>query len=171
MLWLSVPEDWRGLQRVRAGAEKMNNEPWSPEKVALLRELWSQNLSGRQMEHVMAQKKMPVPRNAIFKKAYRMGLPRRAPDNKPQNISAYRPTKIERASALQISVMPSEQSSVDYKAPIIDRAAKYDLRAGCCWPLGDPKSPNFRYCGEVREGRNYCAAHKKRAYKDPFNPD
>ena len=30
--------------------------------------------------------------------------------------------------------------------------------AACCWPLGDPKEDNFRYCCEPAVGR-YCTKH------------
>lgn len=30
----------------------------------------------------------------------------------------------------------------------------------CCWPLGDPKQSDFRYCGKHRfGGKPYCAEH------------
>lgn len=35
---------------------------------------------------------------------------------------------------------------------------------GCAWPMGDPRDPDYRACGEARlEGRRYCAAHLKAA--------
>lgn len=34
----------------------------------------------------------------------------------------------------------------------------------CRWPIGDPKSPDFGFCGDYRvPGRSYCAVHVKRA--------
>ena len=29
----------------------------------------------------------------------------------------------------------------------------------CKWPIGDPKSPDFSFCGRHAEGR-YCTAHE-----------
>jgi len=29
----------------------------------------------------------------------------------------------------------------------------------CKWPIGDPKSPDFTFCGRRTDGR-YCAAHE-----------
>lgn len=35
----------------------------------------------------------------------------------------------------------------------------------CAWPIGDPQSPDFGFCGEETvEGRSYCARHMMRAY-------
>jgi len=38
-------------------------------------------------------------------------------------------------------------------------------RTGCVWPVGDPKSPEFHFCGQPAEGRSpYCVDHRKKAY-------
>lgn len=35
----------------------------------------------------------------------------------------------------------------------------------CCWPIGEPRSPEFRYCDDPLEGnRNYCPHHQSIAY-------
>jgi GcrA cell cycle regulator len=36
----------------------------------------------------------------------------------------------------------------------------------CRWPLGDPASSEFRYCGSPSSGAGpYCAHHSKLAYQ------
>lgn len=146
----------------------MINEPWSPEKTALLKEIWPLNLTGRQMEEVMASNKMPVPKNAIYKKAYRLGLPRRKlPNDTYSELKKPQITKTSRSTALQITSSSPEKFELSYRASLTQNAEKYDLRAGCCWPLGDPKHTDFRFCGEARVSRNYCATHEKRAYFRP----
>jgi len=41
----------------------------------------------------------------------------------------------------------------------------------CRWPVGDPKAPEFRYCGGVREiGLSYCIHHVRAAYQMPKVP-
>jgi GcrA cell cycle regulator len=38
--------------------------------------------------------------------------------------------------------------------------------AGCLWPIGDPASQDFRYCGAKRQAScPYCAEHAKMAYQ------
>ena len=38
----------------------------------------------------------------------------------------------------------------------------------CRWPLGDPKSGDFAYCGlNPAEGQSYCAGHCRMAYRPP----
>ena len=44
-----------------------------------------------------------------------------------------------------------------------------DIREFACrWPLGDPRSGEFAYCGLKRvEGQSYCAGHCRMAYRPP----
>jgi GcrA cell cycle regulator len=36
---------------------------------------------------------------------------------------------------------------------------------GCCWPIGEPGTPDFHFCdGEALNGKPYCAAHAQVAY-------
>ena len=38
-------------------------------------------------------------------------------------------------------------------------------RNKCSWPIGDPRSPDFKFCGEpIEEGKPYCTSHCKMAY-------
>lgn len=43
----------------------------------------------------------------------------------------------------------------------------FDLeRNECHWPCGDPRTPEFRYCGlKAVEGLSYCEGHARRAYR------
>ena len=37
---------------------------------------------------------------------------------------------------------------------------------GCKWPIGDPKTPDFHFCGEpAHPGRPYCSSHCAQAYQ------
>ena len=38
-------------------------------------------------------------------------------------------------------------------------------RACCAWPIGDPRDPEFRFCGTPIDGKSpYCLAHRQKAY-------
>jgi GcrA cell cycle regulator len=41
------------------------------------------------------------------------------------------------------------------------------VSARCAWPIGDPRDPDFNFCGRpvARPGLPYCAAHMARAYR------
>ncbi|MGI6246428.1 MAG: GcrA family cell cycle regulator [Pseudochelatococcus sp.] len=51
--------------------------------------------------------------------------------------------------------------------PISERVTIMDLREYMCrWPVGDPTSPNFRFCGaRAVIGMPYCAHHASIAYQ------
>jgi GcrA cell cycle regulator len=44
-----------------------------------------------------------------------------------------------------------------------------DIREFACrWPLGDPRSGEFAYCGLTpAKGQSYCAGHCRMAYRPP----
>lgn len=42
---------------------------------------------------------------------------------------------------------------------------KYDPAKHCCWPLGDPTTPEFRFCGDMPSTSRYCERHHKMAYR------
>jgi len=153
----------------------MIGELWSDEKIALLKELWVLNLTGAKIAEIMAERKMPTPKNAIYKKVQRLGLtPRGSPI---VNISSSKSRKSMIQEAKSISSTPATSSFVssqafeksqDYKAPLPSRMAKYDRGEGCCWPIGDPRNDNFHFCGKNRAGRNYCVFHERIAYHRPL---
>ena len=61
--------------------------------------------------------------------------------------------------------MPVEESTSDYA-----KLLKLDeLEASSCrFPIGDPKLPDFGFCGDTRvHGQPYCARHCQRAFKQP----
>jgi GcrA cell cycle regulator len=55
---------------------------------------------------------------------------------------------------------------VDADIPLPQRRSLLELdRHACRWPIGDPRSPDFLFCGaKPRRGKPYCAAHCARAY-------
>jgi GcrA cell cycle regulator len=44
-----------------------------------------------------------------------------------------------------------------------------EISEGACrWPIGDPTTEEFAYCGiQTAKGRSYCAGHCRMAYKPP----
>ncbi|MDW8442977.1 MAG: GcrA family cell cycle regulator [Acetobacteraceae bacterium] len=55
-----------------------------------------------------------------------------------------------------------------HPAPVVPMPRAEPLRTGnatCCWPIGDPGSPGFRFCGApALIGKPYCAEHAAIAY-------
>jgi GcrA cell cycle regulator len=55
----------------------------------------------------------------------------------------------------------------DVVVAIAERVTIMDLREGMCrWPIGDPTSPDFRFCGaSAFTGVPYCEHHSQMAYQ------
>jgi GcrA cell cycle regulator len=45
---------------------------------------------------------------------------------------------------------------------------RYGSTRACCWPLGEPGQPGFRFCAaESLLGKPYCGEHAAVAYVKP----
>lgn len=112
---------------------------WTEERLDGLKKLWSEGLSITQIGMQLG-----VSRNAVVGKVHRMGLPKR-------QSPIVRPPE----SAPQVQPEP-RRSTITFD--------QWD-RTRCSWPIGDPKSASFRFCGEeVVAGRPYCSHHCAVAY-------
>jgi GcrA cell cycle regulator len=84
----------------------------------------------------IAERLGSVTRNAVIGKAHRLGLAARPS-----------PIRVERAPAAP------RPAAANYKGPT------------CQWPIGDPASQDFKFCGApIEPGRPYCAHHCENAY-------
>ena len=72
------------------------------------------------------------------------------------------------APMLQAAIEPKYQPAEEVVIPISQRVTIMELRESMCkWPLGDPMSADFRYCGAKSPlgGAPYCDSHAKVAYQ------
>ncbi len=115
---------------------------WTEQRLEQLKSLWAKGLSISQIGAEIG-----VSRNAVVGKVHRMGLPKRqSPIMRSEKAPAVRP------AAKTASPMTFEE---------------WD-RSKCCWPIGDPKNDDFRFCGSrAEEGRPYCTEHCIVAYTTP----
>jgi GcrA cell cycle regulator len=60
---------------------------------------------------------------------------------------------------------PNRSNKVSYALAIAARSANDGRRLPCCWPIGEPGTPGFRFC-EVPSplGSPYCPEHRQAAY-------
>ena len=124
-----------------------NKNTWDDLKLKQLEDLWKQGLSISKIGDLIG-----VSRNSVAGKAHRMGLPKRTSpisSDKKQNSSGIINNKItDKVIPLKIKLRGVEWS-----------------RTKCCWPEGDPKQNNFKFCGqEIFPGRPYCDKHSLLAY-------
>ena len=136
---------------------------WSEPRVTTLRSLWLDGLSASQI----AKQLGGVTRNAVIGKVHRLGLSGRGAPSAPgrtARISPPRPARPRRAVVRPSRVMapprpPVAASVTGPEGPgLVTDMARLAVHA-CKWPIGDPKSPEFSFCGRHAEGR-YCVAHE-----------
>ncbi len=155
---------------------------WTEERIELLRQLWNEGLSASQ---IAAELGGGVTRNAVLGKAHRLGLirdeaneasslhsrkPTRPPDSSPTaeppalQEPPPAPLTANQQPAAQLAKMRFQEEVV---VPRSEGVTIMELREAMCrWPLGDPTTPEFRYCGvHAVEGLPYCAHHAQIAYQ------
>jgi GcrA cell cycle regulator len=139
---------------------------WGPDAIETLRSLWAEGLSTAEIG-----RRMGVSKNAVVGKAHRLHLPARpspirrdAPGTVPR-VAAPRPIK-----ARPVAPRPIRQVAPPPAAPLAPRPAppRHASRAGarsCSWPIGEPGTRGFHFCGcEALTGKPYCAEHASIAY-------
>jgi len=154
---------------------------WTEERVELLKKLWAEGLSASQIAGELGG----ITRNAVIGKVHRLGLSGRA---KAPSSSAPRPRKPRSASPMVRMSRPAmrgntalarhalplyeldpepEPEPLENIVPIGQRCSLLELSdAKCRWPIGDPGSADFFFCGGKPVGDlPYCAYHARIAYQ------
>jgi len=165
------------IRMVRAGA----GMTWTKERIELLTKLWTEGLSASQ---IAAELGGSMSRNAVLGKANRLGLTHGAAKGigtpRPRKPSPPEPAPGTETFSLQdpspAAMMTSPQPAAPPTplppregavAPRSEGVTIMELREAMCrWPLGDPTTPAFRYCGAgAVEGLPYCPHHAQIAYQ------
>ena len=131
---------------------------WTEDRVEQLKKLWAEGLSASQIARTMGE----VTRNAVIGKVHRLGLSGRATTSRSE-----RPRR---------ATIPKPQPKPVVAEPIMVKEATLEngeyatvmtLNATMCrWPIGDPGSNNFHFCGNgTAAGSPYCSAHAQMAYQ------
>lgn len=154
---------------------------WSDERVDLLRRLWEDGLSASQIATQLGG----VTRNAVIGKVHRLGLSgrikstesavgssRKAAREIETEVDVHIATVADVAVAIEPAPAVAPQPVAAPKAEpsplaVSRRVTIMDLRESMCrWPLGDPTSPDFHYCGDrAITGLPYCTHHAQIAYQ------
>ncbi len=155
---------------------------WTDERVEQLKKMWLDGLSASQIANELAN---GITRNAVIGKVHRLGLsgrvkspaaaparPRARSQGEDGNGAPAAP--VARGNlAIAVEARPSPAPAPrpvaeEVVVPISERVGIMDLRESMCrWPLGDPATPDFRYCGakmQVGVGP-YCTYHARIAYQ------
>lgn len=161
---------------------------WTDERVELLKKLWSDGLSASQIAGELGN----VTRNAVIGKVHRLGLsgraknpaaastprsnaPRKAPTRSPSHPMSGHAGMTRGANALapqyaaeaEAEAQAAPAPSEDVVIPFSERVTIMDLREYMCrWPMGDPTTAEFRFCGgRSQTGMPYCSYHARIAYQ------
>jgi len=159
---------------------------WTDDRVEQLKQHWLEGLSASKIASLLGD---GLTRNAIIGKVHRLGLAGRAksPSSTPvrprpvSHAASHRPSAprppvapriVRGATALAIAspamVDPEPETFESVVLPMSLRVTIVELKEAMCrWPLGDPSSPEFRYCGSPALGGPYCAHHAALAYQAP----
>lgn len=159
---------------------------WTDERVERLSTLW---LEGRSASQIAAELGGGVSRNAVIGKVHRLGLSGRTPPPAAAeivpvlapDIATPGPAPVEipvlLASAEPDDALPGPlaiafdlpvlRGAKDVVIPLSDRVTILELGAAMCrWPLGDPTSAEFRFCGCSAVGTlPYCQEHARVAFQ------
>ncbi|HEY1225444.1 MAG TPA: GcrA family cell cycle regulator [Brevundimonas sp.] len=147
---------------------------WTEDRVGALKKLW---LEGQSASQIAKQLGGGVTRNAVIGKVHRLGLSGRAAPSQPARAT-YRPTRPRVAAPAQPSPprrieaaqpRPMAVAPTPPQPPIPDlpgTATVLTLGAHMCkWPIGDPSSQEFSFCGRRASEGVYCVEHARVAYQ------
>ncbi|HTU55017.1 MAG TPA: GcrA family cell cycle regulator [Acetobacteraceae bacterium] len=163
---------------------------WTEELIARLRGLWDEGHSTAEIG-----RRLGVSKNAVVGKAHRLNLPARpSPIRRDANSQLPRTRRIARGPTLpplkaasladhgarlasRAPVSPAGAGFAGAPASAADRAGAapagsvapaprpYARSIACCWPLGEPGTSGFHFCGlDALPGKPYCAQHAQLAY-------
>ena len=152
---------------------------WTDERVTTLKKLWLDGLSASQI----AKQLGGVTRNAVIGKVHRLGLSGRAAPSQPAR-PAFKAPRPARPAA---TVMPSAPRRVAPAEPTVSTALPATISQPsvpafrveqpgsatvltlgahmCKWPIGDPSTDGFTFCGRRASDGPYCGEHANIAYQ------
>jgi GcrA cell cycle regulator len=133
---------------------------WTAEAIEVLKNL---ALAGRSAS-VIAATLGEASRNAVIGKANRIGI--------RLNGDGRAPARGEQSSASALCRAPRRKAAWAFDEAEVQemrRVGFEDIHEFVCrWPLGDPTSTDFGYCGlKAAKGHSYCAGHCRMAYQPP----
>jgi len=146
---------------------------WTEDRVEILTKLWAEGLSASQI----AKQLGGVTRNAVIGKVHRLGLSGRAkPSNPARKAARKTPTRARTPRAPSTPRAPRPVVKAPPPPPPIEAKPMANGQYAtiltitehmCKWPIGDPSTSEFRFCGRKTPDRDepYCTAHSRVAYQ------
>jgi GcrA cell cycle regulator len=164
-----------------------HGSPWNDERIALVKRLCGDYSASQIAAEIWKQYNIAVTRNAVIGIMHRQGM-----NGRQHGLRVHLPTprdgngdtggsQVLRARRARMkmrsrghsagveeidSVPLPEIDLLDAEIPVEQRKSLLELSADTCkWPVGDPLTPDFFFCGAAPiSGQPYCACHSRRAY-------
>jgi len=155
--------------------------PWTKQRTRVLRRRWAQ---GARVREIAAELGHGITYNAVIGKIHRLGISELSPYGgapgrryTASTLPADRPVDAPRAAwwfrkgplpAWVVNAKPHvETVDADARIPRRQRRSLFELSDDTCrWPVGDPRSSRFFFCGaQPLRNKPYCAEHCARAYR------
>lgn len=149
---------------------------WTEDRVGALKKLW---LEGQSASQIAKQLGGGVTRNAVIGKVHRLGLSGRAAPSQPARATfktarprpaAAAPTQapsaprrieaVQPRAAQPVAPTPAQAPELPGTATVLTLGAHM-----CKWPIGDPSSREFSFCGRRASEGVYCVEHARVAYQ------
>lgn len=142
---------------------------WNERQVQTLRDLWAAGDSCARIARAVGQ---GCTRSAVAGKARRLSLPPRA--SGPRAAAKQQP-KMPKCTALAHHSVALPPEPVVASEPLLlagnPITVETILDSMCRWPIGDPATAQFQFCGNSpKAGHPYCEAHCRAAYTPAFAP-
>lgn len=164
---------------------------WTEQQIQMLKDMWGHGFSASDIANRLGG---GLTRNAVIGKAHRLKLSAGlgATRSTPSPLRTAAPatggiadikSPRKRVMLRPLPVLPTPSTTASSVAKPMQRDAFRSTvdttkrsegiavtKAGdrhCRWPVGDPRSPDFRFCGcNVHEGLPYCIDHARVAYQN-----
>jgi GcrA cell cycle regulator len=155
--------------------------PWTKQRTRVLRRRWAQ---GARVRDIAAELGHGITYNAVIGKIHRLGISELSPyggaagrRSAANTLPADRPVDAPRIAwwfrkgplpAWVVDAKPHvETVDADARIPRRQRRSLFELSDDTCrWPVGDPKSSRFFFCGaHPLRNEPYCTEHCARAYR------
>lgn len=143
---------------------------WTPERIEQLRSCIGSGMTCSQIAAAIG-----VSRNAVIGKIHRLGLSSGRPAgasaraNCPPRARHSRGPTQRRLLRLAYAQAPLDQIMSSIVVISTHPCSLIDIDPHQCrWPIGDPASTNFLFCGnDALAGFTYCVGHARMAYRAP----
>jgi GcrA cell cycle regulator len=159
---------------------------WTEQKIQILKDMWGHHSASEIAEHIGG-----LTRNAVIGKAHRLklsvqkmaGAPGTGLQRAASGLGVIKSSR-KRVMLRPLPVVPTSSTIASRPLPTakdifrslegIGGSVRSEgiavTKAGerhCRWPVGDPRSPDFRFCGcTAHEGLPYCVDHARVAYQN-----